>query len=70
VGESTTTPNTKQQNIMTTLTAHIASLTASFRRLSASRRAALKRQAAQVPAHMQDASNFWRGLSARQVLAS
>ncbi len=56
-----------------TIQEQINNLKAQFRMLSASRRAAVRRDAcafiARCP-HMADASSFWRGLSARQVLAA
>jgi hypothetical protein len=58
---------------MQTITEHIAELEAEFRRLSASRRATLRRQAegyCQAYPHMACASGYWRGLSARQVIAA
>jgi hypothetical protein len=41
-----------------------------FSALSVSRKRELKREARRVAPHMMDASNFWRGLSALQVLAA
>lgn len=58
---------------MTTINEHIQSLTAEFAKLSASRQSALKRQAiAHIAAKPASADNngFWRGLSARQVIAA
>ena len=43
---------------------------AKFSTLSASRQNQLRREARLVARHMKDASNFWRGLSALQVLAA
>jgi hypothetical protein len=55
-----------------TVSDHIEELQAAFWRLSSSRKAALRREArAFIYQHpgCADHSNFWRGLSARQVLA-
>jgi hypothetical protein len=56
---------------MKTIQEHIDSLKSEFGKLSASRRATLRRNAEkfirQAP-HMADANGFWRGLSARQVI--
>jgi len=48
----------------------IESQQAKFSTLSISRQNQLRREARLVTAHMKDASNFWRGLSALQVLAA
>ena len=39
-----------------------------FLNLSVSRQNQLRREARLVAAHMRDASNFWRGLSANHIL--
>lgn len=57
---------------MKTVQEQIADITAEFRKLSSSRQVALKREAREYIAKnpgCADHSNFWRGLSARQVLA-
>jgi len=58
---------------MATVSEVIALRQSEFRRLSASRRSVLVRRAIclcnDYP-HCADASNFWRGLSARQVIAA
>lgn len=41
-----------------------------FMNLGRSRQNQLRREARQVASHMRDASNFWRGLSANQVLSA
>lgn len=58
---------------MTTVQEYVANLMTQFRQLSASRKAQLRRQAREYirdTPHMADANRFWRGLSARQVLAA
>lgn len=58
---------------MTTINEHIADRQAEFRRLSPSRQATLRRRAVaycQACPNMADASSYWRGLSARQVIAA
>lgn len=62
-----------KRNMSKTANEQIAILTASFNALSKSRKSSLKRQASFLigfKPHMADASNFWRGLSARQIIAS
>lgn len=62
-----------RRKIVTTIQQQIESTQAAFARLSASRRAALAREAREcvrTTPHMADASMFWRGLSARQVIAA
>jgi hypothetical protein len=58
---------------MKTINEHLDTVTAKFRALSVSRRSALARKArafiAQNPGSA-DHSTFWRGLSARQVIAA
>jgi hypothetical protein len=59
--------------MMKTINEHIANLTAQFRTMSPQARAAWIRKAkAYIEANpsMADASTFWRGLSARQVIAA
>lgn len=56
-----------------TINEHIDSLLAKFAKLSASRRSQLKRQAIAFIASNPscgDNNGFWRGLSARQVIAA
>jgi hypothetical protein len=58
---------------MKTINEHIASLVAQFRSMSPQARSAWIRKAkAYIEANpaMADASTFWRGLSARQVIAA
>lgn len=58
---------------MKTIQEHIAGVEAQFRALSASYRAKLKREAREFIARnpgCADHSNFWRSLSARQVVAA
>lgn len=56
---------------MRTIQEHITERQRQFRKLSISRQRTLARKARQFIArspHMRDASNFWRGLSAAQLL--
>lgn len=58
---------------MITVQEYIAKLEEQFRQLSPSRKATLRREAREFirgAPHMADANRFWRGLSARQVLAA
>lgn len=56
---------------MMTISEHVERQQRAFRRLSSSRQRTLAREAEQLvrqQPHMADASTYWRGLSARQVL--
>lgn len=58
---------------MTTINQHISSLTEQFRNLTVASQRRLAKQAREYIAAnpaMADASAFWRGLSARQVLSA
>ena len=58
---------------MITVQEYVAKLEKRFSQLSKSRKATLRREARKFiyeAPHMADASIFWRGLSARQVLAA
>ena len=56
---------------MKTINEQIAEQQARLKALSPSRKSHLRRQATRVAnTHMADSSTFWRGLSARQVLAA
>lgn len=53
-----------------TVNEHIAVLQGEFRKLSLSRKAQLAREAKSLPVYMSDDNGFWRGLSAKHVLAA
>lgn len=53
-----------------TVNERIAALQVEFCKLSASRKAQLVREAKSIPVCMSDANGFWRGLSAKHVLAA
>lgn len=53
-----------------TVNEHIAELQVAFCKLSASRKAQLVREAKSLPVYMADDNGFWRGLSAKHVLAA
>jgi len=63
----------KEKTTMATVNEVVAAKQSEFRRLSRSRRSVLVRRAIALCndyPHCADASNFWRGLSARQVIAA